>query len=80
MQKQISAVCASLTVIAMLLAAGVSVNHRLPIGVGNSGSQLADGIPMPPPKPPKTSVSGNVLVSDDIPMPAPKPPKSGYRS
>ena len=54
MQKKFTTLSAALTLIAMLLVAVPKVNYSSTVPVWNNGSQLADGIPMPPPKPPKT--------------------------
>jgi hypothetical protein len=54
MQKQFTALCTALVVTAMLLVADPRVNHSSTLTVWNNGFPLADGIPMPPPKPPKT--------------------------
>jgi hypothetical protein len=64
----------------MLLVVFPKVNYSSTVPVWNSGSQLADGIPMPAPKPPKTGFSSRVLIADGIPMPPPKQPKPGYIS
>jgi hypothetical protein len=53
MQKQFT-LCAPLALIVMLLVAVPNVNYSSTVPVWHSGHQLADGIPMPPPKPPKT--------------------------
>jgi hypothetical protein len=80
MQKQFTTLCAALALIVMLLRAGPRVNNSSTVAVWHSGSQLADGIPMPSPKPPKTGFSSRVVIADGIPMPPPKPPKTGYIS
>ena len=76
MQKQLTTLCAALALIVMLLVA--VPNNSSTVAVWHSGSQLADGIPMPSPKPPKTGFSSRVVIADAIPMPPPKPPKTGY--
>jgi hypothetical protein len=53
MQKQFT-LCAPLALIVMLLVAVPNVNYSSTVPVWHNGHQLADGIPMPPPKPPKT--------------------------
>ena len=80
MQKQFTTLCASFAVLVMLLVALPKVNYSSIVPVWNTGSPLADGIPMPPPKPPKTGFASRVIVADGIPMPPPKPPKTGYIS
>jgi hypothetical protein len=80
MQKQFTTLCAALVLVVMLLAAVPKVNYSSTVPVWNNGSQLADGIPMPLPKPPKTGFASGVIVADGIPMPPPKPPKTGYIS
>lgn len=54
MQKQFTTLCLALALVVMLLVAVPKVNYSPTVPVWNNGSQLADGIPMPPPKPPKT--------------------------
>jgi hypothetical protein len=54
MQKQFTTLCVALAVLVMLLVAVARVNYPSTVPVWHNGSQLADGIPMPPPKPPKT--------------------------
>ena len=54
MQKQFTTLCAALALMVMLLVAVPKVNYSSTVPVWNNGSQLADGIPMQPPKPPKT--------------------------
>jgi hypothetical protein len=78
MQKQFTTLCAALVLVVMLLAAVPKVNYSSTVPVWNNGSQLADGIPMPPPKP-KTGFASRVVVADGIPMPPPKP-KTGFAS
>jgi len=51
MQKQFTTLCAALPLIVMLLVAIPKVNNYTTLAVWHSGSQLADGIPMPSPKP-----------------------------
>jgi len=51
MQKRCTTLCAAVALIVMLLVAVPKGNYSSTV---NSGSRLADGIPMPPPKPPKT--------------------------
>ena len=80
MQKQFTSLRVALVVIVMLLAVVPRVNYSLTVPVWNSPSQLADGIPMPPPNPPKTGFSSSVIIVDGIPMPPPNSPKNGYIS
>ena len=54
MQKQFIALCAALALVVMLLVAVPKVNYSSTVPVWHHGYRLADGIPMPPPKPPKT--------------------------
>ena len=54
MQKQFTTLCAALALIVMLLVAVPKVNYSSTVPVWHNGYRLADGIPMPPPKPPKT--------------------------
>ena len=54
MQKQFTTLCATLALIVMLLVAVPKGNYSSTVPDWHSGYQLADGIPMPPPKPPKT--------------------------
>ncbi len=54
MQKKFTTFCVALVLVVMLLVAVPGVNYSSTVPVWNNGSQLADGIPMPPPKPPKT--------------------------
>ena len=55
MQKQFTTLCAALALIVMLLVAVPKGNYSSTVPVCHSGYRLADGIPMPPPKPPKTA-------------------------
>jgi hypothetical protein len=80
MQKQFTTLFAALALIVMLLVAVPKVNYSSTVPVWNNGSQLADGIPIPPPKPPKTGFASRVIIADGIPMPPPKPPKTGFAS
>jgi hypothetical protein len=54
MQKQFTTLCAALALIVMLLVAVPKVHYSSFVPVWHSDSRLADGIPMPSPKPPKT--------------------------
>jgi hypothetical protein len=80
MQKQFTTLCAALALIVMLLVAVPKANYSSTVAVWHSGSQLANGIPMPSPKPPETGFSSRVVIADGIPMPPPKPPKTGLSS
>ena len=80
MQKQFTTLCAALALIVMLLVAVPKVHNSSIVPVWHSGSQLADGIPMPSPQPPKTGFCSRMVIADGIPMPPPKPPKTGYIS
>ena len=51
MQKQFTTLCAALALIIMLLVAVPKVHYSSTVPIWHSGSQLADGIPMPSPKP-----------------------------
>jgi hypothetical protein len=73
MQKQFTTLCAAVALIGMLLGAGSRVNHPSTVPVWNTGSQLADGVPMPPPKPSTPSFNTNITIADGVPMPPPKP-------
>jgi hypothetical protein len=76
MPKHIVSLFAALALSVMLLATASRVNHSSTVPVWNGSSQLADGIPMPPPKPTKVSPTGRIWIADGIPMPPPKPTKA----
>ncbi len=80
MQKQFTTLGVALVLVVMLLVAVPKVNYSSTVPVWNNGSPLADGIPMPPPKPPETGFASHVIIADGIPMPPPKPPKTGFAS
>ncbi len=70
---QFLAVALSLSLI--VLSAVVEVNYPRTAFRWNNRTQMADGIPMPPPQPPpKKTLGVNILVADGIPMPPPQPP------
>lgn len=57
----------------ILLALSVPVNHSAYPSTGRDSTAVADGVPLPPPIPPK----GGTLVADGVPLPPPIPPKGG---
>jgi hypothetical protein len=67
----------TLSVSLIVLLLGVAVNH----GISNRSSfgktQVADGVPLPPPLQPPPKLDAGVLVADGVPLPPPfqPPPK-----
>jgi hypothetical protein len=79
MKKEYLIVAFTLSVSLILLSVAVPVNHSSTLPSWRNGTMQADGIPLPPPKPPKPGVNNGVTVADGIPLPPPKPPKPGDR-
>ncbi len=75
MKKNFLILVVTLSVSLIVLMAAAQVNRSSAVLRWNSGTEVADGIPMPPPPPKKNQVINNVLA-DGIPMPPPPPKKT----
>jgi hypothetical protein len=65
----------TLSVSLIVLSIAVPVNCGLAGRTGTGISHIADGVPLPPPVPPK---GGYVQVADGVPLPPPVPPKPNF--
>jgi hypothetical protein len=65
-----------LTVSLIVLLVGVAVNHRVSVQGTLGNSQVADGVPLPPPVQPPPKLD-SVIIADGVPLPPPvqPPPK-----
>ena|SRR5262249_61319052 len=65
----------SFSLIVFLL--GATVNHRISRTNFFGKTQIADGVPLPPPIPPPPKFAAGALVADGVPLPPPiqPPPK-----
>ena len=62
----------TLSVGLIVLSVAVPVNHGLAGRTGTGVSHVADGVPLPPPVPPR---GASVQVADGVPLPPPVPPR-----
>jgi hypothetical protein len=60
----------TLSVSLIVLSIAVPVNRQLPGKAESGNTQVADGVPLPPPPP---SSPTSVLVADGVPLPPPPP-------
>ena len=60
----------------ILVPAHQVVNHRGNLPGIQSAPQIADGMPIPPPPPPKGQAVA--VVADGMPLPPPPPPKGDF--
>jgi len=67
----------AVSVSAMLLTHASQVNRRCSAPSLRPASTVADGLPLPSPKPPKAAT---IELADGLPLPSPKPPKSVVKS
>jgi len=65
----------TLSVSLIVLSIAVPVNCGLAGRTGTGISHIADGVPLPPPVPPKGAY---VQVADGVPLPPPVPPKPNF--
>jgi hypothetical protein len=67
----------ALSVSLIVLLLGVAVNHRISTQTHFGKTQVADGVPLPPPIQPPPKLDAGVLVADGVPLPPPiqPPPK-----
>lgn len=67
----------ALSVSLIVLLLGVTVNHRISGKNSFGKTQVADGVPLPPPIQPPPKLDVGVLVADGVPLPPPiqPPPK-----
>lgn len=63
----------AISVSAMLLSHASQVNRRCSAPSLRPASTVADGSPLPSPKPPKAAA---IQIADGSPLPSPKPPKA----
>ena len=76
MKKQFLFLNSVLSVMVIVLLLDAGVNHQVNVRLGSQSSQMADGVPLPPPvNPPPKSMNG--LMADGVPLPPPvnPPPK-----
>lgn len=64
----------SLSVSLIVLSIAVPVNYGLAGGAGWGNNHVADGVPLPPPIPPRPN-QNLVQVADGVPLPPPIPPR-----
>src|SRR5579864_5379088 len=62
----------TLSVSLIVLSVAVPVNYGLAGSTGKGVSQVADGVPLPPPVPPR---GASFQVADGVPLPPPIPPQ-----
>ena len=62
----------TLSVSLIVLSVAVPVNYGLAGSTGKGVSQVADGVPLPPPVPPR---GASFQVADGVPLPPPVPPR-----
>jgi len=67
-----------LSVSFIVLLLGAQVNHQVNGKIGHGWTQVADGVPLPPPTQPPPKL-GEVQLADGVPLPPPTqpPPKLG---
>ena len=73
MKKEYLILKGTLSVSLIVLLLGVTVNHRISGKISLGKTQVADGLPLPPPnQPPK--LDAGALVADGAPLPPPNQP------
>jgi hypothetical protein len=75
MKKVSPALRLTTSAVVILLSFAVLVNQSATASPQGGSRWVADGVPLPPPIPPK----GGTLVADGVPLPPPIPPKGGLR-
>ena len=77
MKKEYLILKGALSVSLIVLLFGVTVNHRIPGKSSIGKTQVADGVPLPPPIQPPPKLDAGVLLADGVPLPPPiqPPPK-----
>jgi hypothetical protein len=78
MKKEYLILKGALSVSLIVLLLGVAVNHRISTHIHFGKTQVADGVPLPPPNQPPPKLDGT-LTADGVPLPPPNqpPPKLG---
>lgn len=76
MKKEFLSLKVTLSATIIVLLLGISVNHRITAKGAFGKTQVADGVPLPPPVQPPPKLDA-VIVADGVPLPPPvqPPPK-----
>ncbi len=79
MKKQLCILNGVISVSVIVLLLGVSVNHQICRKIARHGTQVADGVPLPPPTQPPPKL-GVIEMADGVPLPPPTqpPPKLNW--
>ena len=69
MKREYLSLKSALSVSLIVLLLGVAVNHRISGKNFFGKTQVADGVPLPPPIQPPPKLDAGVLVADGVPLP-----------